>query len=224
MKKTFKILLLSMILVLFSFNISFAASNDINIIIDLKTKNISYETNVNKIQPGMEGDLILKIINIDEDVNYSLEFSDEENKPVNLKFYYNNEEYNSLSEISNCLKNEIRASKIQEFKIKYIWKYETGENEQEILKNDLQDTKDSNISIKDFIFHIKAIAESKIDDEANTIITRLPRTGNDFLLEASAIIPMILIVLIMIITLIIETFIERSNISRRKMILNDEKK
>ena len=64
---------------------------------------INNETLVdNKIAPGTEGsfNIVIDATGTDVGINYNIEFSEESNKPTNLKFTYDEKEYNSIEESS----------------------------------------------------------------------------------------------------------------------------
>lgn len=99
----------------------------------------------NKIAPGTKGSFNIVIDASDSDVGiqYKIEFENESNKPNNLKFKYNENEYNSITELENDLIGTINANeenKIRTLTINWEWKYETGSNQEEISQNDIIDT------------------------------------------------------------------------------------
>ncbi len=105
----------------------------------------------NKIAPGTSGNFKINIDASEAEVgiNYKVEFTNEQNKPTNLKFIYNGLTYNSIKEIENKLEGTINATeenKIKTISIDWEWPYETGK-ESQILANDKIDTQDGkNIS------------------------------------------------------------------------------
>ena len=114
--------------------------------------------NSGKIAPGMQG---LFMINIDATgtdvgVRYDVEFSNEQNKPANLKFVYGGETYNTLQEINDVITGEIYAyeeDKTVNVGIAWIWPYETGYSAEEIKQNNIQDTIDGQNDL-DYTFDI----------------------------------------------------------------------
>lgn len=101
-----------------------------------------------KIAPGTEGDFQIKVDATGSDVgiDYKIKFSDETNKPANLKFYYQEVEYNSILELGEALSGTINAddeNKSKTFDIKWKWNYETGSNPTEIASNDKIDTQNA---------------------------------------------------------------------------------
>lgn len=111
-----------------------------------------------KIAPGTQGqfELILDSTDSEVGVNYSIKFEDEQNKPNNLKFIYNNNEYSTLKEMETVLTGTIDANatnKVKSVIIQWQWPYETGDNSQEISSNDNLDTEDGSLS-QDYKFNV----------------------------------------------------------------------
>ena len=101
-----------------------------------------------KIAPGTEGNfqIIVDATGWDVGIDYKIKFSDETTKPTNLKFYYQEVEYNSILELGNALSGTINAddeNKAKTFDIKWKWNYETGSNPTEIASNDKIDTQNA---------------------------------------------------------------------------------
>lgn len=101
-----------------------------------------------KIAPGTEGNFQIKVDATGSDVgiDYKIKFSDETTKPTNLKFYYQEVEYNSILELEDALSGTINAddeNKAKTFDIKWKWNYETGSNPTEIASNDKIDTQNA---------------------------------------------------------------------------------
>ena len=112
----------------------------------------------NKIGPGTEGNFQIKLDGTGSEVgiNYIIHFENEKNKPQNLKFIYENKTFNSITELEGLLSGVINANgeeKTKVIDIKWIWPYETGNNQTEITKNDENDTKDSQ-TIKNYTFDV----------------------------------------------------------------------
>ena len=110
-----------------------------------------------KIAPGAEGQfsLLLDATESEVGVHYDIEFKNEKNKPQNLKFIYEGQTYNSLTELSkqiigNILANE--ENKVKEITIRWRWKYETG-TEDEIEENDEIDTQNG-IEALNYTFNV----------------------------------------------------------------------
>lgn len=99
-----------------------------------------------KIAPGTQGSFQIIIDGTESDVgiDYKIKFSNESSKPQNLKFYYNDMEYNSILELGESLSGTIDANaenKTKTFTINWEWQYETGDNPTEIAENDKIDTR-----------------------------------------------------------------------------------
>ena len=112
----------------------------------------------NKIAPGTSGsfDIIVDGSGSNVGINYEISFTEENDKPQNLKFIYDNVEYNSIIELENKLSGKIEAdnqTKIKIINIQWKWNYETGSTAEEIANNDLIDTQDMQ-SIQDYTFKI----------------------------------------------------------------------
>lgn len=112
----------------------------------------------NKIAPGTSGDfnIVVDATGSDVGINYNITFNNETNKPENLKFTYEDVEYNSIEELQNNLSGIINANdedKTRTLNIKWEWKYETGLNETEIANNDSIDTQDAE-KIQNYTFDI----------------------------------------------------------------------
>jgi len=118
-----------------------------------------------KIAPGTKGTMTISLDASAAEVNldYSLKFSNEKNKPNNLKFTYAGVTYNTLSEI-NTIKGTIKhsaANKIKDIQIVWEWPYETGLTEEEISKNDELDKSDAE-KITEYTFDIIATGTQSI--------------------------------------------------------------
>lgn len=112
----------------------------------------------NKIAPGTSGSFNILVDSTDSEVgiNYNITFTEEENKPQNLKFEYNDTEYNSIKDLEDDLSGTINANdedKTRTLNVKWKWDYETGSNPEEILSNDLVDTEDAK-KIQNYTFDV----------------------------------------------------------------------
>ena len=101
-----------------------------------------------KIAPGTEGNfqIIVDATGSDVGIDYNIKFLNETSKPSNLKFYYQDEEYDSILKLGDVLSGTINAdeeNKSKTFDIKWKWDYQTGTNEMEITANDGVDTYDA---------------------------------------------------------------------------------
>ena len=111
-----------------------------------------------KIAPGTEGNFQIKVDATGSDVgiDYKIKFSDETTKPANLKFYYQEVEYNSILELGEALSGTINAddeNKSKTFDIKWKWNYETGSNPTEVASNDKIDTQNAQ-EIANYTFNV----------------------------------------------------------------------
>lgn len=111
-----------------------------------------------KIAPGTSGSFNIMVDGTGSDVGirYNISFSNESNKPNNLKFEYENVEYDSIQELQDNLSGVINANdenKTRTLTIKWKWNYETGNNETEIANHDVMDTKDAQ-DIENYTFHV----------------------------------------------------------------------
>lgn len=112
----------------------------------------------NKIAPGTEGNFQIKIDATGSDVgiNYIVKFENESQKPTNLKFTYDGETYNSITELEKVLTGTINSNdqnKVKTLMIGWNWKYETGSSAQEIAASDIVDTQNA-IQINNYTFDV----------------------------------------------------------------------
>lgn len=112
----------------------------------------------NKIAPGINGQFEIVVDGTGSDVGifYSINFTNEQNKPKNLKFIYNNVQYNSITELTQVLSGVINANEAEKkktFLIKWEWKYQTGNTNEEIASNDKIDTNDGK-TISNYTFDV----------------------------------------------------------------------
>ena len=112
----------------------------------------------NKIAPGTSGSFDIKVDATGSEVgiNYNIAFTEEESKPQNLKFKYNDIEYNSIKDLEKDLSGTINANdedKVRTLNIGWKWDYETGSNPEEISKNDLVDTQNAE-EIQNYTFDV----------------------------------------------------------------------
>ena len=123
----------------------------------------------NKIAPGTSGNfnIIVDATGSEVGIKYNIAFSDEANKPTNLKFIYEDQEYNSIEELENNLSGIINANeenKTKTLNIGWKWDYETGEDEEEITANDLVDTKDAE-KIQNYTFKV-SVTGTQVEPQA----------------------------------------------------------
>ncbi len=123
----------------------------------------------NKIAPGTSGNfnIIVDATGSEVGIKYNIVFSDEANKPTNLKFIYEDQEYNSIQELENNLSGVINANeenKTKTLNIGWKWDYETGQEEEEIAANDLIDTKDAE-KLQNYTFKV-SVTGTQVEPQA----------------------------------------------------------
>lgn len=111
-----------------------------------------------KIAPGTRGSfqIIVDGTGSDVGIDYKIKFLNENSKPQNLKFYYNEKQYNSILELEDELSGTIDANaedKTKTFTINWEWQYETGNNPTEIASNDKIDTQNAQ-EIENYTFNV----------------------------------------------------------------------
>ena len=102
-----------------------------------------------KIAPGTQGsfDIVLDATGSEVGVEYAVTFMNEKYKPTNMKFIFDNQEYDSLKAIESNLTGTIDAnatSKKVTYTINWLWDYET-EDQNQIQANDKVDTNEGTI-------------------------------------------------------------------------------
>ena len=127
----------------YNFDVDFESisSTDINL-----TDTVSAEAVAkNKIAPGVSGSFAI-IINSQKssvDMDYSVKFEDiVKEKPTNMSFKIRDtgKECSTLQELENELKGRLAKNTKEKIIIDWEWKYETGDNNDSIIENDLLDT------------------------------------------------------------------------------------
>ena len=115
----------------------------------------------NKVAPGTSGhfDIIIDATGSEVGVDYKVKFLNETEKPQNLVFIYNDNEYATIQELQEDLSGTINANednKTRTITINWEWQYETGENENEINQNDIIDTQNAK-DFENYTFDINVI-------------------------------------------------------------------
>lgn len=123
----------------------------------------------NKIAPGTSGNfnIIVDATGSEVGIKYNIVFSDEANKPTNLKFIYEDQEYDSIQDLENNLSGVINANeenKTKTLNIGWKWDYETGQEEEEIAANDLIDTKDAE-KLQNYTFKV-SVTGTQVEPQA----------------------------------------------------------
>ena len=130
-----------------------------------EVKNITLRNTANKatlvngkIAPGTSGEfsITLDATGSDVAVDYTLEFVNEVNKPTNIVFTYNGNNYKNLNEIGVIKGNiGIANERSKTVTIKWEWPYQKGNTDVAKIENDNIDTKDGT-SLLDYSFDIIA--------------------------------------------------------------------
>lgn len=115
----------------------------------------------NKIAPGTSGsfNIVVDATGSEVGVDYQIKFLNESEKPQNLVFMYNDNQYESLQVLEQDLLGTINANeedKTRTITIQWEWQYEIGENENEIQQNDKIDTKNAK-ELENYTFDINVI-------------------------------------------------------------------
>ena len=122
--------------------------NDENLQTISLSSTINNETLSNyKIAPGTEGkfQINLDATGAEVGVDYQIRFENETQKPTNLVFMYQGNNYSSIKELEENLKGTINANeeeKTKAIEVNWKWAYETGETLEEISRNDEIDTEE----------------------------------------------------------------------------------
>ncbi len=99
----------------------------------------------NKVAPGTSGsfNIVVDATGSEVGIDYTIQFLNESEKPQNLVFTYDNQEYTTIQDLEKNLSGTINANdknKERTITIDWEWQYETGVNENEINQNDKIDT------------------------------------------------------------------------------------
>lgn len=129
---------------IYTFEVEYKNTNlkNINLVETIDNKTLINE----KIAPGTKGEFAL-VITANEDVYYQVEFKSKNEKPRNLEFIVNGNNFKTLEEIQNILQGNINENEVKTITVKWEWKYENNSTQ------DIQDTKDG-IHIKQYNFDI----------------------------------------------------------------------
>lgn len=134
-------------------------ANDTSTVMEKIQLNNVYNTNILKnktIAPGTNGsfDIILDATGADVAIDYAVTFDNLVNKPTNMKFTYGDKTSDTLKGLEDVLKGRIALNdaRTKTLTIKWSWDYQTGNNDEEIKRNDKIDTNDAG---KDFAFDIR---------------------------------------------------------------------
>lgn len=157
---------------LLPYNINFDLTNTL---VEMNKKTLF----IDRLEPGSKGKIIINVSSLNKNYDYKIIFFNEENKPTNLYFIYQDTRYDSLEKLTEKIKG--MSNNKNSYTIYYHWDYETGKNSNEIEVNDKIDTDDQG---KIYSFDIKLVLEDnnkellKIQEPTGkTTLTKLPKTG-----------------------------------------------
>ena len=113
----------------------------------------------NKVAPGTSGsfNIVIDATGSEVGVDYNVTFLNESEKPQNLVFMYDDTKYSTIQDLQQDLSGTINANdenKTRTITIDWEWQYETGNNENEIAKNDEIDTQNAK-QIENYNFDIR---------------------------------------------------------------------
>ena len=112
----------------------------------------------NKVAPGTSGsfNIVVDASGSEVGVDYVIQFLNESEKPQNLIFTYDDQQYTTIQDLEKDLSGTINANdenKIRTITINWEWQYETGENANEINQNDIVDTNNAK-QLENYTFDI----------------------------------------------------------------------
>lgn len=112
----------------------------------------------NKVAPGTSGsfNIVVDATGSEVGVDYVIQFLNESEKPQNLIFTYDDQQYATIQDLEKDLSGTINANdenKTRTITIYWEWQYQTGENENEINQNDIIDTNNAK-QLENYTFDI----------------------------------------------------------------------
>lgn len=112
----------------------------------------------NKVAPGTSGsfNIVVDATGSEVGIDYTIQFLNESEKPQNLVFTYDNQQYTTIQDLEKDLSGTINVNdenKARTITIDWEWQYETGVNENEINQNDKIDT-DNAKQLENYTFDI----------------------------------------------------------------------
>ena len=112
----------------------------------------------NKVAPGTSGrfNIVVDATGSEVGVYYVIQFLNESEKPQNLIFTYDDQQYTTVQDLEKDLSGTINANdenKTRTITIYWEWQYQTGENENEINQNDIIDTNNAK-QLENYTFDI----------------------------------------------------------------------
>ena len=123
----------------------------------------------NKIAPGTSGsfNIMVDATGSDVGINYNIDFTEENNKPQQLQFIYEGQEYKSIKDLENSLSGTILTDdkeKTKNLNIQWKWAYETGSDESQIKQNDIIDTQNAQ-NIAEYTFQV-VVTGTQVEPQA----------------------------------------------------------
>ncbi len=131
---------------------------------DLDNKKYTPQTIVaDRIAPGTEGTFGIKVdaTGTEVGVRYDVEFTDIQNKPTNMYFMVGTTRYNTFDDLATGISDTINAddsNKVREVTVKWVWDYETGNDEATKTSNNVIDTQEG-IAGQTMTFNANVTAE-----------------------------------------------------------------
>ncbi len=146
----------------FDVNFENITSDDIKLTNTISAKSLAR----NKIAPGIQGSFGINISTKKgtTDMRYKIKFQDiTDEKPLNMIFCMEgfNKEYSTLQELQSDLEGILKKKSKKTIVINWKWKYETGQDELAVMKNDLIDTEEGK-KLQSYKFKIIVVGEEVI--------------------------------------------------------------
>lgn len=112
----------------------------------------------NKVAPGTSGNfnIVVDATGSEVGVDYTVQFLNESEKPQNLIFIYDDQQYTTIQDLQKDLSGTINANdenKTRTITVYWEWQYQTGEDENEINQNDIIDTNNAK-QLENYTFDI----------------------------------------------------------------------
>ena len=112
----------------------------------------------NKVAPGTSGNfnIVVDATGSEVGVDYTVQFLNESEKPQNLIYIYDDQQYTTIQDLQKDLSRTINANdenKTRTITVYWEWQYQTGEDENEINQNDIIDTNNAK-QLENYTFDI----------------------------------------------------------------------
>ena len=112
----------------------------------------------NKVAPGTSGNfnIVVDATGSEVGVDYTVQFLNESEKPQNLIYIYDDQQYTTIQDLQKDLSGTINANdenKTRTITVYWEWQYQTGEDENEINQNDIIDTNNAK-QLENYTFDI----------------------------------------------------------------------